>query len=439
MRFFDREQELSKLQQVRMLSQENAMFTVVTGRRRIGKTSLVLHAFDDEPILYFFVARKAESELCRDYVEEISLKLNVPVLGSPTRFSEIFDYLMKLSHTKAFTLFIDEFQDFYRINRSVFSEMQRIWDINKAGSHINLIVGGSINTLMNRIFKNEKEPLYGRQTLTLKVMPFRTKVLKDILQEYQPGYSNEDLLSLYLYTGGVAKYVELLTDYHQLNAGQMIDFIIAQDSPFIDEGKNLLVDEFGKDYSMYFSILSLIARGHNTRGDMEGILGVEIGGQLTKLQDDYGLVSKEQPLLEKSANKNIHYVIRDNFLRFWFRFVYKYNYMLEIGAFDKLREIVRRDYATYSGKVLEAYFREKLKESGDYTRIGFWHDRKGENEIDIIAADDLNQRVTFYEVKRQASDLDMAILRSKSDVFLKSTHSYADYEIVYQGLSMADM
>lgn len=439
MRFFDREQELSKLQQVRMLSQENAMFTVVTGRRRIGKTSLVLHAFDDEPILYFFVARKAESELCRDYVEEISLKLNVPVLGSPTRFSEIFDYLMKLSHTKAFTLFIDEFQDFYRINRSVFSEMQRIWDLNKEGSRVNLVVGGSINTLMNRIFKNEKEPLYGRQTMTLKVMPFRTSVLKDVLSEYRSDYTSEDLLSLYLYTGGVAKYVELLTDYHQLDAQQMLDFIIAQDSPFIDEGKNLLVEEFGKDYSMYFSILSLIARGHNTRGDMEGILGAEIGGQLTKLQDDYGLVSKEQPLLEKSANKNIHYAIRDNFLRFWFRFVYKYNYMLEIGAYDKLREIVRRDYTTYSGKVLEAYFREKLAESGRYTRIGYWHDRKGENEIDIIGVDDLSQTLTFYEVKRQASELDMAILRSKADAFLKATHGYADYKVAYQGLSMADM
>lgn len=415
------------------------MFTVVTGRRRIGKTSLVLRAFSDEPMLYFFVARKAESELCRDYTEEISRKLGIPVLGSPTRFSEVFDYLMKLSHPRAFTLFIDEFQDFYRVNRSVFSEMQRIWDLNKEGSRVNLVVGGSINTLMNRIFKNEKEPLYGRQTMTLKVMPFRTSVLKDVLSEYRSDYTSEDLLSLYLYTGGVAKYVELLTDYHQLDAQQMLDFIIAQDSPFIDEGKNLLVEEFGKDYSMYFSILSLIARGHNTRGDMEGILGAEIGGQLTKLQDDYGLVSKEQPLLEKSANKNIHYAIRDNFLRFWFRFVYKYNYMLEIGAYDKLREIVRRDYTTYSGKVLEAYFREKLAESGRYTRIGYWHDRKGENEIDIIGVDDLSQTLTFYEVKRQASELDMAILRSKADAFLKATHGYADYKVAYQGLSMADM
>lgn len=439
MRFFDREQELGRLRQVRALSRENAMFTVVTGRRRIGKTSLVLRAFSDEPMLYFFVARKAESELCRDYTEEISRKLGIPVLGSPTRFSEVFDYLMKLSHTRAFTLFIDEFQDFYRVNRSVFSEMQRIWDLNKEGSRVNLVVGGSINTLMNRIFKNEKEPLYGRQTMTLKVMPFRTSVLKDVLSEYRSDYTSEDLLSLYLYTGGVAKYVELLTDYHQLDAQQMLDFIIAQDSPFIDEGKNLLVEEFGKDYSMYFSILSLIARGHNTRGDMEGILGAEIGGQLTKLQDDYGLVSKEQPLLEKSANKNIHYAIRDNFLRFWFRFVYKYNYMLEIGAYDKLREIVRRDYTTYSGKVLEAYFREKLAESGRYTRIGYWHDRKGENEIDIIGVDDLSQTLTFYEVKRQASELDMAILRSKADAFLKATHGYADYKVAYQGLSMADM
>lgn len=439
MKFYDRDNEIATLRHTRDLSHEAAKFTVVTGRRRIGKTSLVTKAYSDEPMLYFFVARKAESELCQDYANEISGKLGVPLLGTPTRFADIFEFLMKLSHQRAFTLMIDEFQNFMRVNKSVFSEMQRIWDMNKVESHINLLVCGSVNSLMNKIFKNEKEPLYGRQTELMTVRPFSTTILKEILHDYRPDYVAEDLLALYLFTGGVAKYVELLVDHHQLSCDEMLNYIIAQDSPFMEEGKNMLIEEFGKDYGLYFSILSLIARGHNTRGDMEGILKAEIGGHLTKLQEDYGLISKEQPLFEQSANKNIHYVIHDEFLRFWFRFVFKYNYMLEIGAYSKLREIVRRDYNTYSGKVLENYFRQKMAESEQYTRIGNWHDRKGENEIDIIAADDLSRRVDFFEVKRQASDLDMSILRSKAEAFFNATNQYRDYEIRYHGLSMEDM
>jgi AAA+ ATPase superfamily predicted ATPase len=219
----------------------------------------------------------------------------------------------------------------------------------------------------------------------------------------------------------------------------MIDRIIDNDSPFITEGKNMLIEEFGKDYGIYFSILTLIAQGHNTRGDIEGILKSEIGGYLTKLEKDYNLIIKNQPLFEKSSNKNVHYAIEDNFLRFWFRFVYKYNYMIEIGAFKKLREIVKRDYESYSGKILEGYFKRKMIESENYTRIGNWRDRKGENEIDIIASDDLSKSVDFIEVKRQKSDIDLSILRSKAASFFKATGEYKKYEISYRGLTMDDM
>lgn len=439
MRFYDREKELGVLRDIRERSTRAAHFTVITGRRRIGKTSLVLEAYSDEPFLYFFVSRKAESDLCLDFVDEITRKLNVPILGSPRHFSEIFEFLMKLSLTRPFTLMIDEFQDFLRVNKSVFSEMQRIWDLNKRDSLLNLLVCGSVNSLMNKIFKDEKEPLYGRQTATIKVKPFTPNVLKTILKDHNPSYTNEDLLSLYLYTGGVAKYTELFMDNGKMTASDMLDMVTAEDSPFIDEGKNMLVDEFGKDYGMYFSILSLIARGHTTRNDIEGILHTELGGYLSKLKDEYGLVSSMQPLFERSSNKSVHYIIKDNFLRFWFRFIYKYNYMLEIGANDKLRTIIQRDYPTYSGHVLEQYFMDVLIDSGRYTRIGIWHDRKGQNEIDIIAADELNGTAEFYEVKRNAKEINLSILRNKADNFLKTTGQFKDYVLSYQGLSMDDM
>ena len=439
MRFFDRDKEIEKLRNIRKLSQQVAQFTVITGRRRIGKTSLVLKAYDDEPILYFFVSRKVESELCMDYSAEIEEKLGIPQLGTPSRFAEVFEYLMKLAHEQHFTLVIDEFQEFYRVNKAVFSEMQKIWDLYKDGAHINLLVCGSVNSLMNKIFRDKKEPLYNRQTQKISVRPFPPSVLRMILNEYAPGHKNEDLLALFLFTGGVAKYVELLIDSQNFTAASMLDAIIEEDSPLIDEGRSMLIEEFGRDYTVYFSILSLIAQGHTTRGDIEDILKKEIGGYLTRLEDDYGLISKAQPMFEKSARKNVHYQIHDSFLRFWFRFVYKYNYMLEIGAYSKLKEIIVRDYDTYSGQVLEDFYRQQLIESGQYTRIGMWHDRRGENEIDIIAADELNKKAEFIEVKRQQRNIDLSILRAKADVFLNTTKKFSNYDITYRGLSLDDI
>ena len=439
MRFFDRNKEIGFLKDINNMSERTAQFTMMTGRRRIGKTSLVLKAYEGETLLYFFVSRKAERELCNSFVAEIEEKLGIPILGTGHNFTDIFEYLMKLSKQQHFTLFIDEFQEFFKVNKSIFSDMQRIWDLHKQDSHINLIVCGSVNSMMNKIFRDKKEPLYGRNTQMLKLKAFKPSTLKEILQEYAPGYANEDLLALYLYTGGVAKYVEQLIDNGHYTSNSMLNAFISPTSLFIDEGKAMLIEEFGRDYGIYFTILSLIAQGHNTRGDIEGILKQEIGGYLTKLLDDYELITKQQPLLEKSVNKNVHYAIQDNFLCFWFRFIYKYNYMLEVEAYQKLRDIVQRDYETYSGKILERYFRDKMLESALYTRIGSWYDRRGENEIDIIAADDVEQTVSFAEVKRQERNLDMAVLRSKADEFFRVTKQYEDYDVSYQGLSIKDM
>lgn len=439
MRFFDREREIASLRNMGSLSLKAAQFTVLTGRRRIGKTSLVLNAFSDAPLLYFFVARKAESELCQGYARQLGQMSGLPVIGEVSRFSEVFRYVMEMAKAKPVTLMVDEFQEFLKINKSVYSDMQDIWDRNKQDSKINLIVCGSVNSLMNKLFRDKKEPLYGRQTATMKLKPFTTSVLKEIIAEYNPSYSNEDLLALYLLTGGVAKYVEMFVDRGILSWADMLDAVFERDSYFLDEGKAMLVEEFGRDYGMYFTILSLIAQGHNTRGDIEGMLKTQVGGYLSKLIGDYELVAKRQPLFEKSPNKNVHYAIGDKFLNFWFRYIYKYDYMLEIGANDKLRQLAGKNYFTYSGQVLEAWFRDKLAETGGYTRIGYWHDRRGENEIDIIAVDDLERRAEIYEVKRQARDIDLAVLRAKADAFLKTTGQLKGYEIRFGGLSIEDL
>ena len=439
MNFFDRTEEIASLHEIREIAKNNAQFTVVTGRRRIGKTSLVWKAYEDEPILYFFVARKAESDLCEDYQLEIENKLGIPTMGRAGHFTDIFEFLMKLSIDRPITLFIDEFQEFFRVNKSVYSDMQRIWDIYSNKAHINLIVCGSIYSMMTKIFKDKKEPLYNRQTRFMTVRPFTPTVLKEILTKYNPDYTAEDLLALYSFTGGVAKYVQLLVDAGATTKGKMLNQIVKADSIFLGEGKAILIEEFGKDYGVYFSILSAIARGKTSRSEIESVVGREIGGYLTKLENEYEVIAKKQPLFEKSSTKNVRYAIEDNFFTFWFRFIYKYSYMLEIDNYEGLKTIINRDYETFSGLMLERYFRRVLIERQDYTRIGGWWDRKGENEIDIVAENEMNNEATFFEVKRKAANIDIEVLKQKAAAFLRATGEFKGYDISYKALSMDDM
>ena len=439
MKFFGRNKEISELQETNRLSEHTARFTIVTGRRRSGKTSLLLKAYEDvSDMLYFFVARKSEAELCKDFITEITEKLQIPILGEVSRFADIFKFLMQLSKTRHLTVVIDEFQDFKRVNPSVFSDMQKIWDLNKAEAHINLVVCGSIYSLMNVIFKGSKEPLYGRETGEIKVTAFPPSTIREILACYNPSFTAEDLLALYLYTGGVAEYVEMMMDSGATNKTLMMEKFVCKNSYFINEGKNMLIEEFGRDYTRYFEILQLIASGHTTRSELESIMKTELAGYITKLENDYSLISRNMPMFQKS-NRNIRYQIEDNFLRVWFRYIYKYSYMLEVGANGKLKALMEKDYTTYSGRVLERYFRAVMIESEEFTRIASWWDRKGENEIDIIAADELEQRVTFYEVKRQAKDINIGILKDKAVQFFNTTGSFQKFSVDYKGLSLDDI
>lgn len=436
MKFYDRKNEIEELRKALALSDRSAQFTVVTGRRRIGKTTLVRKAYENTTMVYFFVARKSEKELCAGYRKEIELKLQIPILGEISRFADIFEYLMKLSQTKSFTLFIDEFQEFYRVNPSIFSDMQRIWDEYHKESKINLVVCGSIYTMMTNIFQNNKEPLYNRENRFMKIKPFRIDTLREIIEDYNPSYSSEDLLALYLFTGGVAKYVNILMESGALTRDMMIQQIINANSSFIGEGKALLIEEFGKEYGIYFSILTAIAEGKTSRSEIENAVGKEIGGYLTRLEDHYEIIRKHYPIFEKTHQRNVRYKLRDNFLQFWFRFIFRHQYIVELDNYEALKEILIRDYDTYSGGILEEYFRQVLAESGEFTRIGSWWDRKGHNEIDIVAENELTKTLLLAEVKRNKRNYSEKELIKKAMAFFHAVGDFKNYKVKYRGFSL---
>ena len=265
MRFYNREQELAELQRIRGKSFVDAQMTVLVGRRRIGKTSLLKKDSEENLSVYLFVARKSEILLCEEFVETIKNKLLVNVFGQITKIKDLFAWIMELSESRSFTLILDEFQEFLNINPSIFSDIQNIWDSKKGVSKINLIFCGSIYSMMNQIFENSKEPLFSRATSKINVKPFNVVTLKEILADNYPTFSSGDLLNFYTFTGGVAKYVESFVQNQAFTFDDILKSIFRENSFFLEEGKNVLIEEFGKDYATYFSILSLIASSKTSR------------------------------------------------------------------------------------------------------------------------------------------------------------------------------
>ena len=439
MKFFDRDNEIRILRDIREKSRRNAQFVVVTGRRRVGKTQLIKRAMEDEPYLYLYVARKAEKELCRGFQDEIGQVLGMPIVGTAERFEDLFRVVAEESTRRPITLVIDEFQEFFRVNDSVFSAMADIWDDVQKSSRLNLIVCGSVNRLMTRIFKDRSEPLYGRDTAFLHVDPFRISVLKEILSFYSPNYKNDDLLALWSMTGGVARYVEQLMDDGAVTRDKMLDSIFRRDSPYLDEGLAVLVQEFGKEYGTYFSIMAAIASGRTEYSQIKNEVGVDVGAFLSRLENDYGLIRRKVPIFDSENTKRSVYEIGDCFFRYWFRFVWKNMYLRELQRFDVMRDYAARDYEVFSGHALEQYFVWKFIEERKYTRMDAWWDRKGENEIDLVCDDEVSGTLDLYEVKRDASRIDLHDLERKSGAFFAKNPALKSRRCFFRGLSLGDM
>lgn len=434
MKFYNREKELDILKKVEASSHSKSKMSVLIGRRRVGKTTLIKHAYPN--CLYFFVARKSEKLLCDEFVSIIETSLDIKVLGKFDRFALLFEYLMEITKATPITLVVDEFQEFLAINPSVYSEIQNIWDSRKDNSKLNLVLCGSIYTLMKRIFEDKKEPLFGRADIKMTLKPFSVLTIKNILREHNPKFSSEDLLLFYTLTGGVAKYVELFVDNKTLSFDKMIDFFFDEFSLFIDEGKNLLIEEFGKDYTIYFSILSLIASSKTSRPEIESIIDKNIGGHLDRLEHEYTIIEKVRPAFSKEGGRIVKYEIIDNFFKFWFRFVYKNRSAIEIENYNYVKSCVKRDYKTYSGALLEKYFREKIKLSLRYSMIGNYWEKGNKNEIDIVAVNDEKKVMCFAEVKRNKNKINIEELKLKAQ---KLVDSNPKYRIEYISLGLGDM
>ena len=455
-KFYDREKEMGILKEMQGQAYSDcSRFVVLTGRRRVGKTSLVTNLMQESatiaPGLYFFVGRKTETVLVRNFAEEAREQLQEYIPDSITSFRELFRMLLEIASRRKFTLFIDEFQEFSNINSGILSDIQELWDRYKKNTNMCLVASGSIYRMMEKIFKDEEQPLFGRDDCTIKLQPFKTNVIREILHDYKANYTKDDLLALWTLTGGVARYIELLMNNGCTSVKKMIHFVCANaDSYFIDEGKKILIQEFGKQYGTYFSILGQIAGGEVTQSEIEKSLGMDsLGGQLKILEEKYNIIRKKRPIGAKENSQTVRYEITDNFFRFWFRYIYKYSDLIEIQNMAELERRMASDYTTFSGIALERWFRQRMIESCQYKQIGGWWlkrekgkaalNNKGHNdefEIDIVAVT-TNDEVEAYEVKRNIDKYKRNRLEEKVAEMQKSIFKGRTVSIV--GLSMDNM
>ena len=450
-KFYDREREMGQLLDMQRQSFEDySRFVVLTGRRRVGKTSLVSRLMEEtkdvSPGLYFFVGRKTETVLVRTFCDEVRTKLGEYVPEGIATFSGLMQLLLEIGKRRRFTLFIDEFQEFDNVNAGVFSDMQELWDRYKKDTHVCLVVSGSVFRMMEKIFKDEEQPLFGRDDCTIKLQPFSTATMREILSDYKADYTNEDLLALWTITGGVARYIEILMNNRCTNVKKMLHYVCGSgDSFFMDEGRSILIQEFGKQYGTYFSILDQIAHGDVSLGEIEASLGVKsLGGHLKVLEEKYGIIRKKRPVGAKEGSQTVRFEIQDNFFRFWFRYIHRYSSLIEIQNMPALEQIMMADYTTFSGIALERWFRQRMMESHRYKLIGGWWPGGGTNakgnsddfEIDIVA-ETVEGVVEAYEVKRNPQRYNPVRLREKVEVMQR--HLYRGREVKMCGVSMEEM
>lgn len=202
MKFYNRTSEIKELQRIQKLSFDSySRMTVITGRQRIGKTSLVVEATKGEgSIVYLFVSRKNETALCEGFSLLISSGLGTYVPPEIKSFRSLFQMVMELAKTRKFNLIIDEFQEFEYVNLSVYSDVQNLWDQYRKQTYLKLILMGSVFSMMHKVFEGYKEPLFEKY-FRLKMMESQQYSAIGSWRERKKGKDTDEIDIIGLFAG----------------------------------------------------------------------------------------------------------------------------------------------------------------------------------------------------------------------------------------------
>jgi len=411
--FADRKKEVSFIKEV--LDRSGFQMIPVWGRRRIGKTALLLHSISNEGF-YFLATESTMQDNLKRFREELSRYLDdATVLALELDWEKILGYVSK----KDLTIILDEFPYLISADSSFPSVLQRIIDVHLKDTGTKLFICGSSARMMESFVLDYKAPLYGRRTGQIKLGPLPFRELRSFL----PGYSMEDLVRVFGTCGGVPLYL-LQFDSNKKIWKNIEDVFFDPFSLMYEEAKFLIKQEF-KNIAMYRSILNELASGRTRMGEIKDSLSLsrsDITPYLHNLMS-IGLVEREVPVTEDPArSRSGIYRMSDNYMKFHYAYVYKRMGLLESGGTKEVMEFVKGDLDRFLGEtfekvVMEAFLLWAGSDNMSYDRVGRWW--RGEEEIDIVGLSSVRNEGVCIEVKwsakrREIKDIERLLEKGRS-------------------------
>ncbi len=433
MKFVNRDRELELLNAE--YTKQEAAFVVIYGRRRTGKTTLIEQFLKQKKSLYFFADTQNEKVQIKRFQDLIADKFNDDFLRNiqVNDWDNLFDYLcQKLNNNERFVLAIDEFQSLIKSNGHFSSIFQRIYDNKLKNCNIMIILCGSLISMMYSETLAYNSPLYGRRTAQIK--------LKEIdFAHYDNFYhklSKQELVEYFSVTGGIPKYIELFRQGNDLFS--TITSEILNKNKFLYYEPRFLLQEEVNDVSTYFSILTAIAAGNHKLSTITSHLGVQ-SNQITvflKKLIDLDILEKQVPVTESNPEKSKKglYFIKDNFVQFWFRFIFPYQSYLEIDNLSFVEKKIRNELVYHVANVFEALSQKimyKINLPFVLERCGRWWDK--DTEIDVIGVG-ANDQIIFGECKWSENMVGLSILKElkiKSKKVIWGSKNRTEYFILF--------
>lgn len=399
---------INRTEELRLLESEyatpNSAFSVIYGRRRVGKTALISKYIENKPHIYLYATEGNLSLQLENFTKEV-IKLSDLSYAKNIKFDnfeEAFEFLANLQLPSKLVVAIDEYQNLCHLDHAFSSKLQRVWDLYLSKSNIHLILCGSVLSMMHSEVLAYNAPLYGRRTTNINLKPIRFRYLSDFV----PTLGKRELMELYASFGTIPKYLQMV-DPSKTLLQNIEEHILNKNSYLYSEGMFLLKQEIN-EVGSYFALLESISKGNTKVGDISSNLGLHsshLPRYLAKLIE-LDIIQKEVPITESNPLKSKlgRYRIKDKFLNFWFYYVYKNMSYLELGLTQTVIDEIKLNFNDrFVSFAFEDYAQEEiLQDPLKYLsfvpkRVGRWWNNQ--EEIDIVAMDDEN--ICFIECKWQ--------------------------------------
>ena len=375
------------------------------GRRRVGKTTLISEFIKDKPALFFLASEESEAQNRNAFKDKAADFLESELLKNADikNWEVIFKTIADTSFDSKPVIVIDEFQYIGKSNPAFPSIFQRIWEETLKNKPVMVILCGSLISMMESQTLSYNSPLYGLRTaqIRLKQIPFR------YYQEFFPGKNRSELIEMYSVTGGVPKYIELFSETDDIY--KSIQRCVLNRSGYLYDEPHFLLQQEVTEIGSYFSIIKAIAAGNSKLSAISTVLEIKSTGLTKYLKTliDLDILEREVPVTEENPEKSKKglYRIKDNYIRFWFAFVYPNMSFIESGNSRIVMNKIRKGLISgHTAFVYEDVCRERMWDLNaedcwpfHFSKIGRWWD--GKNEIDIAAIDPEEKNLILGECK----------------------------------------